>query len=74
MAKGRVNIRTNQTTGKARLRFYEVYPEQSETILAALDKARDITRSQSDTVALEAICMDFLASPSIPTTEIVDNE
>ncbi len=74
MAKGRVNIRTNHSTGKARLRFYDVYPEQVETVLAALEKARQITGSYSDTVGLEAICMDFLAGPLTPIQEVVNKK
>ena len=62
MTSGKVDIRTMKRTEKARLRFYNVYPEQSEIILAALEKARESTGSKHDTVALEAICIHFLSS------------
>lgn len=64
MANGRVDIRVMKQTGKARLRFYDVYPELLETILTALEKARAEGGTHSDTVALSYICMDFIATPS----------
>ncbi len=62
MAKGRVDIRVMKNTDKARLRFYNVFPDLLETILAALEWARQEAGTHSDTVALEAICMHFLAT------------
>jgi len=62
MASGKVDIRIMKHTDKARLRFYDVYPEQLELILAAIERAREGTGSINDTVALEAICMHFLSS------------
>ena len=62
MAKGRVDIRVMKKTDKARLRFYNVYPELLHTILAALELARQEAGTHSDTVALDAICMHFLST------------
>ena len=64
MANGRVDVRTMKKTGKARLRFYDVYPELLETIFAALAKARKEGNTHSDTVALSYICMDFISTPA----------
>jgi len=64
MAKGRVDVRIMKKTGKARLRFYDVYPELLETILIALEKARNEGNTHSDTVALSSICMDFIVTPA----------
>ena len=64
MARGRVDIRINKKTGKARLRFFDGYPELVETILIALEKAREEGNTHSDTVALSYICMAFIATPA----------
>lgn len=62
MANGRVDIRVMKRTGKARLRFYDVYPGHLEMVLAALEMAREDSGTHSDTVALDAICTHFLVS------------
>ena len=62
MSKGKVDIRTCNRNGKARLRFYDVAPDHLEMIKQALQVAREQTGSEHDTVALEAICMHFLSS------------
>ena len=72
MAKGRVDIRVMKHTQKARLRFYNAYPDSVEIILAALELARHETGSLYDTVALEAICMHFLSS--YPVTNPIAQE
>jgi hypothetical protein len=60
--KGRVDIRVMKKSEKARLRFYNVYPDQLETILIALKKARTEAPTHSDTVALEMTCLSFIAT------------
>lgn len=65
MARGRMNTRTSESTGKTRLRFYGAAPEQVETILLALEIARHELRTEYDTVALEAICLSYLAGEKI---------
>src|ERR1700741_3652904 len=57
MASGKVDIPTNQKTGKSRLRFYGAAPEQVEIIMAALEQVRQERGTAHDTVALEAMCM-----------------
>ena len=64
MASGKVDIRTNQKTGKARMRFYGVCADQLEIILPALDHARSELGTAHDTVALEGICLGYLSSVS----------
>jgi hypothetical protein len=60
IVSGRVDIRVNKKTGKARLRFYGAAPEHVETILTALSHARSELTTHSDTVALEGICLGYL--------------
>ena len=48
--------------GYSRLRFLHLYPEQVETILIALSHAREELDTQYDSVALDAICMHYLAN------------
>lgn len=60
MTSGKVDIRTNRKTGKARLRFYGAAPDHMETILGALEQARCELGTAHDTVALEAICLGYL--------------
>lgn len=63
MKERKVNIRTNQTTGKARLRFYGIAPDQIDGIVLALEKARKEYETDFDSVALEAICNEYLNTP-----------
>lgn len=60
--RGKVNISTNHSTGRTRLRFYGVAPDQLETILIALGHARSELGTEHDAVALDAICMAYLAN------------
>lgn len=60
MARGKVDVRMNHHTGKARLRFYGVAPDQQESILAALEMAGKEFETLHDSVALEAICLVYL--------------
>ena len=62
MASGKVDIRTSETTGKARLRFYGAAPEHVEMVRDALEQARHEFGTDHDTVALDAICMSYLNS------------
>ncbi len=59
---GKVDVRFSQTAGKYRLRFYAVAPDHAETILNALKRARSELGTEYDAVALEAICMAYLAT------------
>jgi hypothetical protein len=56
-----VDVRTYSNTGLTRLRFHGVHPDQLETILYALERARSIQGTQHDSVALDLICLTFLA-------------
>jgi hypothetical protein len=60
--KGRVNVHPNKGRGYSRLRFLHIYPEQVETILDALSFAREELGTEYDSVALDAICMHYLAN------------
>lgn len=62
MANGKVDVRTNQVSGKARMKFYRLAPEQLEIIQAALEQARLELGTNYDSVALEGICLSFLNS------------
>lgn len=64
--RGRVDARFNPERGKYRFRFHGVAPDQAESILAALQHARAEFGTDFDTVALDAICMHYLASVSPP--------
>ena len=61
---GRVNRRFNPKRGTWRLRFTSVHEEQAQTILCALDRARQEAETEYDVVALEMICMNYLATSS----------
>jgi hypothetical protein len=58
---GKVDIRTNQLTGKSRLRFYGAGSEQIETILRALSAVKLEFGTEHDTVALEALSLKYLS-------------
>jgi len=72
MASGKVDVRLTKRTGKYRLRFYGVAPDQLETILNALRFARDEIDTEHDTVALEGMCILFMVNrvPEIKETAI----
>jgi len=48
---------------------FKMHDDQKETVIAALDKAKDESNTEHNNVALESICMDYLAGPSAPTSE-----
>ena len=60
--RGRVNTRFNPNRQTYRFRFTSVHPDQAETILAALAVARRDANTEFDVVALDAICLSFLAT------------
>lgn len=60
--RGRVNRRFNAKRGTYRLRFTSVHPDQLQTIEQALALARGEAGTQYDTVALEGICLSYLAT------------
>ena len=64
MACRAVDVRTNPETGWSRLRFYAVAPDQLESILDALRLARVEHETEFDSVALEAICLSYLNTPT----------
>jgi len=59
--RGRVNVRFNAKRRTSRLRFTSVHEDQMETILYALKVSRAMAETEYDTVALELICMSYLA-------------
>lgn len=59
--RGKVNIRTNSSRGKSRLRFTGMHDDQLEVILPALAKARAESGTEYDSVALTNICLAYLA-------------
>ena len=65
MDSGRVDVRYCPTKGKYRFRFYGVSPDHHETILMALERARKELETQYDTVALEAIMMNYLEGGNV---------
>ena len=67
--RGRVNTRYNAKRNTHRFRFTSVHPDQAETILVALKKARKEQGTEYDVVALELICMEYLCS--VPGIKIV---
>lgn len=48
---------------------FKMYDDQKEVVIEALDKAKEAGPTEHNNVALEAICMDYLAGPSKPTVE-----
>ena len=61
---GRMHVHFNPTRRKYRLRFTSVHEDQMETIALALRKARDEAETVYDVVALEMICLSYLANGS----------
>ena len=59
---GRVHVRPCKNRGYSRMRFLHIYPDQVETILDALSFARDELGTEYDSVALDNICMHYLAT------------
>jgi hypothetical protein len=66
MAKGRVDVRQSQRRGTGRLRFYDAHKDTQEVVLEALKMAREGLDTDSDTRALEAICLHFLTTGGAP--------
>lgn len=64
-SSGKVDVRFSDSTGKYRLRFYAVAPDHRETILNALKRARSELGTEYDSVALEAICMNYLSGANV---------
>ncbi len=62
MSNGKVDIRLTKRTGKYRLRFYAVAEDQLDIILPALQHAREEMGTEYDSVALDAICAQYLES------------
>lgn len=48
---------------------FKLHTDQKETIIEALDKAKGIVPTEYESVALEMICMDYLAGGEKPTKE-----
>ena len=44
---------------------FKVHEDQKATIEAAIDKAKAAANTTVDTVALELICMDYAAAPTM---------
>jgi len=62
MSSGKMDERLTKRTGKYRLRFYAVAPDQLEIIKLALKLAREECNTNFDSVALDAICLEFIAT------------
>lgn len=62
--RGRVNVHFNPQRQTYRLRFTGAHQDQVETMQQALALARAIAGTTYDTVALEHICLDFIAGAS----------
>lgn len=60
--RGRVNVRFNAKRGTYRLRLTSVHEDQAETIFEALRKSRAEANTEYDVVALELICLNYLAT------------
>lgn len=69
MSHRKVDVRTNPKTGKARLRFHGVAPDQVELIRLALDLVKEEFGTEHDTVGLEALAISYLAHVC-PTTTV----
>jgi hypothetical protein len=48
--------------GSYRLRIYHLHEDQIETILKAIEQARKEGQTDFDSVALDGICMSYLAT------------
>ena len=48
---------------------FKLHGDQKEVVIGALDKAKTESKTEHNNVALESICMDYLAGPSAPTTD-----
>ena len=59
--RGRVNVRYNGKRDSYRYRFQPIYRDQADTINLALALAREEGETEYDSVALEYICMNYLA-------------
>jgi hypothetical protein len=64
-ATGKVDVRFSESASKYRLKFYSVAPDQKEIIILALEKARAELGTRFDSVALEAICMNYLSGGNV---------
>ena len=62
---GKVDVRLHEPSGKYRFRFYGIAPDQKDTILLALERARSELETEYDGVALEAICMGYLSGGTV---------
>lgn len=52
-------------TAATTTKTFKVHPGQKETIEAAIQKAKEASNTTVDTVALENICLDYIAAPSL---------
>jgi hypothetical protein len=68
MSGRRMNVRKCRD-GSSRVRFYHVHDDQLETIGRALAQARADGESDFDSVALDRICMAYLATLPIAKSE-----
>lgn len=60
--RGRINAHFNPKRGTYRLRLGSLHEDQVETILLALKKSRSEAGTDYDAVALELICLSYLAT------------
>ena len=55
----------DQTSKTVTTKTFKVHEDQKTTIEAAIDKAKAAANTTVDTVALELICMDYAAAPTM---------
>lgn len=56
---------TEKVTDEVKTKTFKLHPGQKETVEIALDKAKKDSNTTVDTVALEAICLDYISAPSL---------
>ena len=62
MSKGRADVRQSKRDGKFRMRFYGLDEERLDCIQSAVAIARKESDTEYDSVALDQICVHFLAT------------
>lgn len=63
-----------ETVSKVSGMTFKVHEDQKEVIADAIAKAKGETGTEFNNVALESICLDYLAGPSKPVLETDDDE
>ncbi|TDJ28376.1 MAG: hypothetical protein E2O55_05130 [Gammaproteobacteria bacterium] len=61
------STRGSKTGQTQRMRIYSLHEDQIQLITTALEKAREESDTEYDSVALTNICMSYLAGGKLPT-------